>query len=199
MKRTNRPTRTLATTLAVALASTLLLTAPTASAADYEIDGSHSVALFRVKHLNAGFFWGVFHKVSGKVVFDAANPASASVNVEIDPASVFTANRQRDDHLKGPDFFNVTEFPKMTFESTAVRKTGENTLEVTGKLTMLGVTREVKAAVEFGGEGKDPWGNMRAGWEARLTVKRSEFGMKYMPGGLGEEVQLIISIEGTYK
>ncbi len=184
-------------TAAIAIAA-LATTTTTATAADYTIDNGHSMAVFSVKHLGVGNFWGVFHHVTGAVSYDKANVAASTVKLTIKSGSIFTADKKRDGHLKSPDFLNAKEFPTMTFESTSVKAAGA-AMDVTGKLTLRGKTNRVTAKVTFTGEGKDPWGNNRAGWEARLTIKRSQFGITTMPGGLGEEISLIIAVEGIKK
>lgn len=175
----------------------LMLLAAPASAGDWTVDNGHSNVSFRIKHFGASYFWGQFHSVTGKVQFDAAAPEKGSINLEIDANSLFTADKKRDGHLKSPDFFSVKEFPKMTFASTAIKSTGKNRMEVTGKLTLHGVTKSVTAKVEYVGTGKDPWGGTRAGFEARITIKRSDFGMKGMIPALSDEVQLIVAVEAT--
>lgn len=179
----------------LALTLGLALLAAPASAADYKIDNGHSMAVFKIKHLGVGHFWGILHHVTGTVSFDAAAPEKAKINIAIKSDSVFTADKKRDGHLKAPDFFNAKEFPVMSFKSTSVKGSGK-ALTVTGSLTIRGVSKTVTAKVAFIGQGKDPWGNMRAGWEAHLTIKRSEFGISYMPGGLGETVDLVLAVEG---
>lgn len=173
---------------------TATLIAGAAHADTYAIDSSHSQAVFRLSHLGVGAFWGMFYKVEGTVVTEP----SPSISLTIDGNSLFTADKKRDDHLKGPDFFNTKQFPALSFKSTEVKKAGAG-YEVTGDLTIRGTTKKVTAKVEGVGVGKDPWGATRAGWEAKLTIKRSEFGMNFMPGGLGEEVQLILAVEGVKK
>lgn len=170
----------------------------TASAADYAVDNGHSMVVFKVKHLGVGNFWGVFHQVEGTFSYDKAAPAKSAIDVTIKADSVFTADKKRDGHLKSPDFFNAKQFPNMTFKSKSVAASGKG-LKVTGDLTIRGKTKSVTVDVAVIGEGKDPWGNTRAGFEGRLTIKRSEFGVSFMPGGLGEEVELIIALEGIQK
>lgn len=179
------------------LSLALLAAAPaSAGAAVFDVDDSHSMTVFRVKHLGVGQFWGVFHTVTGTVDYDPKDPRAASVDLAIRADSVFTADAKRDEHLKSPDFFHAKEFPTIAFKSTSVTPKGGK-LAVAGKLTIRGVTKDVTAEVETVGSGKDPWGNDRAGWEARITIRRSDFGVSFMPGGLGEEVQLVLAIEGV--
>ncbi len=169
-----------------------------ALAADYEIDNGHSMVVFTIKHLNTANFWGVLHHVTGKVVFDAANPTAGSIDVTVRADSVFTADKKRDGHLKSPDFFNAKQHPTMTFTSTKVTGSGKR-MSVEGKLTLRGVTKPVTATFTHVGGGKDPWGGTRAGFEGKLTIKRSDFGMNAMMGGLSDQIDLVIAIEAIQK
>lgn len=165
----------------------------------YQIDAVHSAVIFRIQHLGAGYTYGRFNGISGTVTYDAAAPAASSVKVSIDAASVDSGNKGRDDHLRGPDFFDAAKFPTITFESTAVKKSGETALEVTGKLSLHGVTKDVTVVMEKTGEGKGREGEALIGFEGVFSVKRSEYGITYGPGALGEDVRLTIAIEAMKK
>ncbi len=180
------------------LAAALLLAVPAFAADTYAIDTSHSKANFRVKHFGVSWFYGQFHELSGTVTWDTKAPAASSIDLSIKADSLFTADKKRDDHLKAPDFFNTKEFPTITFKSKSVAQAGGK-MKVTGDVTLHGVTKPITADFEFVGEGKDPWGGYRAGWEARITIKRSEFGMKFMEGGIGDDINVVISLEGIKK
>lgn len=162
----------------------------------FKLDTTHSWILFKVNHLGLGTAWGSFNKFDGSFALDAEKMGESSVSLTIDAASVDTNNKKRDDHLKGPDFFNAKEFPSMTFTSTKV--TGDaDAFEVTGTLELLGKKKEVTVAMSKVGEGDDPWGNYRAGFEGSLTIDRTDFGMDYMKdGGLGKEVVVTLAFEG---
>jgi polyisoprenoid-binding protein YceI len=162
----------------------------------FSVDPVHSVVIFRIQHLGAGQFYGRFNDPAGAFTLDAANPANIRFNLTINAAKIDTANQKRDDHLRSPDFFNTRQYPTITFKSTAVEKTGDNTLKVTGDLTLLGQTRPITADVTLSGPARDPQGTTRAGAEAMLQLKRSDFGMNFMPGALGDEVRLVVSLEG---
>lgn len=168
-----------------------------AEAAVYKIDDVHSSALFRVHHLGAGQFWGRFNGVSGTMGFGDGGVPTA-FDVAIATESVDTAAPNLDAHLKTPDFFNVKEFPSMTFKSASVTRKSDGSYEVTGDLTMHGVTKSVTAALEVTGIADMGMG-ARAGVEAVFTVKRSEFGMKYglEKGTLGDSVRVVVGLEGT--
>lgn len=176
-----------------------LLVGGVAHAETYEIDGSHAFAVFKVSHLNIAPAYGQFVKIGGSFDFDAAAPDKTKIKVEIDADSVFTGNKKRDDHLKGPDFFDTKQFPKLTFESTKVAKAGDNTFTITGNLTLHGVTKPVTFTATKTGAGKDPWGNDRVGMETTFTINRMDYGIAYMPDGLGKEVTIMISFEGIKK
>lgn len=169
-------------------------TAPT-----FEIDGVHSVVIFRIKHLNTSQFYGRFNDVSGTFSLDRSNPSAARFDIEIKTASADTHNERRDKHICGPDFLNAKQFPVATFKAVGAKKTGDATFEVTGELTLHGVTRSITASIEYVGESEDRRGGYRMGFECILNIKRSDFGMDYMLNGLGDEMRLIISIEGIRK
>jgi polyisoprenoid-binding protein YceI len=174
-------------------------TAATAGPTTYQIDDVHSSALFRVHHLGAGQFWGRFNKVAGSMAF-AVNGEPTAFDVSIDTESVDTAEPKLDAHLKSPDFFNSKEFPAMTFKSESVSRRSDGTLEVTGALSMHGVTKNITAAFEVTGVAEMGMG-ARAGVEAVFSVKRSDFGMKYgvEKGTLGDQVRVVVSLEGVRK
>ncbi|MCB9883792.1 MAG: YceI family protein [Planctomycetes bacterium] len=164
------------------------------AAGDYAIDAVHSSVLFRIKHMDVAYFYGRFTKFGGDVTFDAEHPEQSSIAMTIDAGSVYTANRDRDRHIEGPDFFNVEQFPEMAFQSTKVEATGEKTYRVTGDLTFHGETHPVVANVEWTGVG-EMRGTKKAGFEASFTFQRSDFGLKQMIGPLGDEVRMIVSLE----
>lgn len=191
-------TRLMSTAAIAGLILTLGLAAPAVAADTYEIDASHSTVLFRVKHLNVSYFHGRFNKLSGKIVWDE-DPQKIEIAVKIDASSVDTNNEKRDQHLRNPDFFNSKQFPVITFQSTGVKKLEGDHYEVTGDLTFHGVKKSITTKFEFTGAGKDPWGGVRAGGEAVFTISRSDFGIDYMPDGLGDDVRITVAIEGVKK
>ena len=183
---------------ALSLVALVALAAPAALAAEtFAIDPVHSAVLFKVNHLGVSNFYGRFQDVSGTYVLDADNPAASSFDVTINAESIDTHNEKRDQHLKSPDFFNAKQFPVLTMKSKSVKKTGDKTMRVTADLTIHGVTKEVSFDVTQVGAGKDPWGGYRSGFDASFTLKRGDYDIKFMPGALGEDVTILVSVEGT--
>jgi polyisoprenoid-binding protein YceI len=164
----------------------------------FKIDSVHSSALYRVKHMQVSFSWGRFDDVSGMVAWDAGNPESASFDVRIKTESIDSNNRKRDEHLKGPEFFDTKKFPTMTFKSSSVKKTGDNEYEVSGDFTLHGVTRPLTAKVEMTGAAKGMDGKPLVGFETTFEIKRSDFGMGKMVGPIADEVRIIVSLEAGH-
>jgi len=191
--------RRLAPLFAFAAVSALSLSTASAAAENYDVDAVHSAVLFRCQHFNAGFTWGRFDTFSGTFTVDDARPEASSVKVSIDATSIDTNQKQRDDDLRSPNFLDVAKYPMITFESTAVRKTGDKAYEVTGNLTLHGTTKSVSFAMQQTGAADDKWGKHRMGFEGVVSVKRSEYGVSGLPGGVGEEVRLTLAIEGVRK
>lgn len=154
------------------------MTAPTAAGTVWTIDETHSLVEFAVKHMMITTVKGRFGHVAGTVTLPDGDVTKGTVQVTIDTASIDTRNDQRDGHLKSPDFFDVAQFPTITYTSSAVTKAGDG-WQVTGELTMHGVTRSVTLALTDGGEGKDPWGNQRRSFWATGTIDRREFGLTW--------------------
>ncbi len=185
-------------TLAAALAAAALtFSAAAGQAADYTIDSGHSFVQFKISHIGVSWMIGTFETVSGSFTYDAeAGPEAQSVSVEIDTASVDTNHAERDKHLRSADFLNVDEHPTATFVSTGYEGDAEGGV-MNGDLTLHGVTRPIAIAVKKVGEGKDPWGGYRAGFEGRVTITRADYGMGYNLGPASESMDLHLFIEGT--
>ncbi|NOS99055.1 MAG: YceI family protein [Phycisphaerales bacterium] len=171
--------------------------AAAAKAETFKIDDTHSSVVFRIKHMNVSYFYGRFNKIEGRFTLEDGDAAGNSIEIEVDASSVDSKNEGRDRHLKSPDFFNAKQFKTITFKSTAIKSAGEGKFEVTGDLTLHGVTKSVTVPVERVGKGPGREGGTIAGFEAVFTVKRSEFGMEFMNGPLGDEVRLMVGIEGA--
>jgi len=175
----------------------LLASAATASAADYKIDkqGQHAFVQFRIQHLGYSWLYGTFRDFDGSFTFDEADPSKDKVNVTINTNSVDTNHAERDKHLRSAEFLNVAKFAQATFVSTGVKKDGDE-LDITGNLTLNGVTKPVTLEAKKLGEGKDPWGGYRAGFEAETTIALKDFNIKTDLGPASQDVQLMISVEG---
>lgn len=164
-------------------------------AAEYTVDLSHSFIQFRTKHL--GFSWlpGQFNKFEGKMTYDPAKgPAGQSISITIDMASVDTNWPARDKHLRSPDFLNTEKFPTATFTSTGYDGDA-NGGTLSGDLTLHGVTKNISFAITKIGEGKDPWGGYRAGFEGKYNLTRADFDMNYNLGPAAAVVELHLMIE----
>ena len=173
----------------------------TAKNEKWSFDIVHSSINFTVRHMVVSKVRGRFTKWDGTLTMDERDPSGGSVEVVIDAASVDTGVDQRDTHLRSADFFDVEHFPTLTFRSTRVEKAGAGALKVAGELTMHGVTRPVVLDVEYAGSAKDPWGGVRAGFSARASLDRKDFGLLYNQlletGGVlvGEKVEIAIEAE----
>jgi polyisoprenoid-binding protein YceI len=185
--------------LATLALGTALLGVGQAMAADYVIDkkGQHAFVTFKISHLGYSWIYGSFKDFDGTFSFDAAKPEASKVQVSLKTASLDSNHAERDKHIRSEDFLNVSKYPEATFESTAVKSTGTDTADITGNLTLNGVTKPVVVAAHFIGEGKDPWGGYRAGFEGSMTLHLKDFGMTYDLGPTSENMQLIISFEGV--
>jgi polyisoprenoid-binding protein YceI len=172
-----------------------------AKAQGWAVDPVHSAILFRIKHLNLGFVHGRFDEYSGTIQIDDEKPEASSVQLEVKATSVNTGAGEmigtRDKHLRSPDFFNVAQFPTITFKSTAVKKVDAANYDVTGDFTLHGVTKSQTVRMEKIGEGKGPDGKQRIGFEGTFTVKRGEFGMNFMADKIGDEVRMTVAVEAT--
>jgi polyisoprenoid-binding protein YceI len=185
-------------TLAALAIGTALLSAGQAMAAEYKIDkeGNHAFVDFKISHLGYSFIKGTFKDWDGKFSFDAKAPEASKIDVVLKTASVDTNHAERDKHIRTPDFLDAAKFPEAKFVSTSVKSTGEKTADVTGDLTLHGVTKPVVIKATFNGEGKDPWGGYRAGFNGTTTLQLSEFGIKG-PGPTSQTLDLDISFEGV--
>ena len=145
----------------------------------YTLDPAHTRIGFVARHAMVTKVRGSFDEFAGTAVLDGTNPANSRVEVTIEAASIDTRNAQRDEHLRGNDFLAMQEYPKITFASTGVRQAGETTFEVTGDLTIKGVTNEITIPFEFEGAAKDPFGNERVGFEGSVTINRRDYGVTW--------------------
>jgi polyisoprenoid-binding protein YceI len=176
---------------------------PVQAADVYTIDPSHTSILFSVSHSGMSFTYGFFRQATGGYLIDKANPANCRFRMTIQADSLDTNHAERDKHLRNADFFNTQLFQTITFESTscALAETPDNSMvyQVTGNLTIHGVTREVTLPVRMLGEGKGPFGDRRSGFLCQTEVKRSDFGMNKLLDLVGDAVAVTVSFEGTLK
>lgn len=196
--------------LAPALALSALVAAPLGAAMDstdpaavgagtYLVDNSHAAVLAQVNHMGFSTNTVRFDSINGTVSYDPAKPDMSSADITIDTGSLNSGFAARDEHLKGAMFFNTTAFPKATFKGVHLMKTGANTGEYHGNLTLLGVTRPVALKVKFNGYGKGMDGQPRIGFSATAQLKRSDFGMKAFIPAVGDDVALQIDLELSRK
>jgi polyisoprenoid-binding protein YceI len=187
--------------LAFAAALALAFPAVARAADTYEIDTAHTHVGFQTSHFGYSETYGVFKNVAGTLTLDEAKPEASKVDVTIDVASIDTANEKRDEHLKGKDFFDVAQYPTMSFKSTKVEVTGKDTANVTGDLTLHGVTKPVGLVVKLNKAAESPMrkGTFVAGFSALGKLKRSDFGIKTYVPMIGDEVTIAISTEAVRK
>ena len=182
--------------LSAAALGLLLTTAGTAQAADYKIDQTHTFIEFKVSHLGYSWLNGRFDDFEGTFTFDpSAGPEAQKINITIDTTSINSNHAERDKHLRGDDFLNVDKFPTATFKSTGFEGDEKGGV-MKGELTLMGVTKPIEIAVKKIGEGKDPWGGYRAGFEGTTSFKRADFGNDYNLGPTAETVYMELFVEG---
>ncbi|EKT55080.1 hypothetical protein OOC_16124 [Providencia rettgeri Dmel1] len=176
----------------------LFLTAGSALAETYQFDkqGQHAFIEFRIQHLGYSWVYGSFKDFDGSFTYDAKDPSKDKVEVTIKTGSIDTNHAERDKHLRSGDFLNAAKFPEAKFVSTEVKKDGE-AYKITGDFTLNGVTKPITLDAKLMGEGKDPWGGYRAGFEAEGNIKLKEFNIKSDLGPKSQEAQLLISVEGV--
>jgi polyisoprenoid-binding protein YceI len=184
----------------LAALAVLALPAAPLSSADYDVDDDHTFALFRIQHMNAGFTWGRFDAIAGQVSYDPANPAGNAISLTIQAASVSTGVSKMEDHLKTPDFFDVKQFPTLTFTSKSFAKRGEGQYEVSGDLTIRGITKPItvqatRAGISTHAFSKKPL----VGFETVFEVNRNDFGITYGPGVVGDTVRITLAVEAVGK
>ena len=176
-------------------------TGPT-SATTWNLDPIHSNAQFKVRHMMISNVKGKFSGLSGSLKLDETDYTHSSIEVSIPSASVSTVDDKLDAHLKNEDFFDVEKFPTLTFKSTSIRSTGDHDYEITGDLTIRGVTKSVTLSVnDLSEPSKDPWGNLRIGLSGSAKVNRKDFGLVWNAplefGGVlvGDEVTITLDVQ----
>jgi polyisoprenoid-binding protein YceI len=183
--------------IVIALLSVALVQAQTT----WNIDPSHSSIRFAVDHMVISEVEGIFSKYEGSVIATKDDFSNAKINFTVDVNSVNTDNAKRDEHLRSSDFFETEKYPKMTFVSSSITKTGTGKYNLKGKLTLHGVTKDIALMMTYGGTTKDPWGNTKAGLKVTGVINRTDFGLKYnsvLEAGslmIGEEVTITAKVE----
>jgi len=167
-------------------------------AAEYQIDtkGAHAAINFKIKHLGYSWLAGRFNHFSGDFSYDAAKPENSNIRVLIDTKSIDSNHAERDKHLRGDDFLNVSQYPEAKFVSRSFEVQDKEHAIVKGDFTLHGVTKLISFPVEKVGEGKDPWGGYRAGFVGTTQLKLSDYGITYNLGPASTHVELELMIEG---
>lgn len=183
---------------ALATALSLALAAP-AMAEEFILDKSHTAITFTVDHLGFSLTHGKFTKYDAEINFDQEDPTKSTVNFTIQADSIDTGWEARDKHVRGPDFLNVDKHPEITFISTAVEKTGDDTATMTGDLTLNGTTKEVSFDVTMRKLAPSPFGKklLTGGFFAETTLDRTDYGISYGAGAIGNEIPIRVDLEIT--
>ena len=188
--------------LVTAAVAATLFGATAAQAADYVIDtkGAHAFVNFKIKHLGYSWLHGRFNTFDGEFSYDAKNPNTSSIVVNIDTKSIDSNHAERDKHLRGKDFLNVDKFPNASFKSTSIKFDDDgDEANVTGEFTLHGVTKTITFEIDKIGEGKDPWGGYRVGFEGETSLKLADYGIDYNLGPASTHVDIGLYIEGIRK
>lgn len=179
----------------------LSLMASTAMADDYVIDnkGMHASIQFKISHLGYSWLWGRFNDFDGHFSYDKDSPESTKIEVTIKTNSIDSNHAERDKHLRGEDFLNVAKFPQAKFVSTSFVQNEDGSGIMKGEFTLNGVTNPIAIDIKFIGEGKDPWGGYRIGFEGTSRIALADFNILKNIGPASKELDLIFSIEGVRK
>jgi len=173
----------------------------TVAQTSWGIDNVHSEIGFKVRHLVISHTSGKFDRFDASVISSSDDFTDAEISFSADVDSINTANEQRDAHLKSDDFFNAAQFPKLSFKSTSFKKVDGNEYKLSGDLTIRDITKNITLNVDFGGVITDPWGNVKAGFEATGKINRKDFNLKWdaftEAGGavVSDEIKLQLHIE----
>ncbi len=178
---------------------TLGLITSNAVADEYVIDkkGMHASIQFKISHLGYSWLWGRFNDFEGQFSYDKGQPENSKITVNINTKSVDSNHAMRDKHLRGEDFLDVDKFPQAKFVSRAFSQNKDGNAVLTGNLTLHGVTKSINIAVNSIGEGQDPWGGYRVGFEGKTRIALADFGIVKNLGPASKELDLILSIEGV--
>lgn len=181
--------------LALSLASANVI------ADEYVIDkkGMHAFIQFKISHLGYSWLWGRFNDFNGEFVFDKNNPSASKIEVTINTKSVDSNHAERDKHLRSDEFLDVERYPQSKFVSTSFMLNEDGTGELKGNFTLRDITKPITIAVNYIGEGKDPWGGYRVGFEGKTRIALADYGIMKNLGPASKELDLIFSIEGVRK
>ena len=179
----------------------IILSSTNAQAADYQVDiaGAHAFVQFKIKHLGYSWLLGRFNRFDGEFSYDANAPEKSQISITIDTASIDSNHAERDKHLRGADFLNVKKYPKSTFVSTSFKPTENGNGVLTGDFTLHGVTKSISFPVTKIGEGDDPWGGYRVGFEGKTTIKLADYGITYNLGPASTHAEIGLYVEGIRK
>lgn len=168
---------------------------------DFTIDteGAHAFIQFKIPHLGYSMLLGRFNKFTGEFSYDEKNPEKASIQVEIDTASLDSNHAKRDKHLRSDEFLDVAKYPKASFVSKSYSENGDGTGKLSGDLTLHGVTKQIEIATKKIGNGPDPWGGYRRGFEGTTSLVLADYGINYDLGPASKSVELYLSFEGIRK
>jgi polyisoprenoid-binding protein YceI len=167
----------------------------------WAIDTAHTEIIFKVKHLVISTVTGKFNKFEGKLETSEEDFSDAEIEFSADVNSIDTNQHDRDAHLKSTDFFDAANYPKLTFKSSGIKKKNESEYSLVGDLTIRGISKQIELSAQYGGLIKDPWGNIKIGFEVNGKISRKEFGLTWNAatetGGLvvADEVKLLINVE----
>lgn len=174
----------------------LLAASAAAQSGTWKIDPNHSSAQFSVRHLGVSTVRGAFTKVNGSATYDSSDPTKASLEATIEASSVDTRVEMRDNDLRSPNFLDVQKYPTITFHSKQSKSAGTGKLQLTGDLTIHGITKEVVLDVDGPSAPiKDPWGNQRIGASASTKINRKDFAVNGAPGVVGDDIAITIDVE----
>lgn len=178
---------------------TMMMFSGSAQSAEYVIDkkGMHAFIQFKISHLGYSWLWGRFNDFSGRFSYDSEKPGQSKISVVIKTSSVDSNHGERDKHLRGDEFLDVKKYPDAKFESTSITLNDQGEGVMKGQFTLRGVTRTIALDIKKTGEGKDPWGGYRAGFEGRTKLALVDYGIVKNLGPASKEVELILSIEGV--
>jgi polyisoprenoid-binding protein YceI len=161
-----------------------------------DTEGAHAFIQFRIKHLGYSWLYGRFNEFGGTFTYDPDDHGNSQIQVDIKMASLDSNHAERDKHLRGTDFLDVSKYPTATFKSTSYKETGFNKGVLEGELTLKGITKPVKIDVERIGNGPDPWGGYRRGFEGRTEFALKDFGIDYNLGPASRTVEMMLTVEG---